>query len=134
MGSEMCIRDSFGDGLIGLDILIRETDPEVVNFILDTHWMSCGGVVLADWIRKVEGRMKIIHFKDYAIEPGIESCEQVNKRFAEVGQGNIDWPSVVAACKETGVEYAVVEQDSCYDLEPYGCAQRSYDGMVKYGV
>ena len=125
---------SFGDGLIGLDILIRETDPEVINFILDTHWMSCGGVVLADWIRKVEGRMKIIHFKDYAIEPGIESCEQVNKRFAEVGQGNIDWPSVVAACKETGVEYAVVEQDSCYDLEPYGCAQRSFDGMVKYGV
>ena len=47
---------SFGDGLIGLDILIRETDPEVINFILDTHWMSCGGVVLADWIRKAANR------------------------------------------------------------------------------
>lgn len=125
---------SFGDGEIGMDILIRETDPEGVNFILDTHWMSCGGVVLADWIRKVKGRMKIIHFKDYAIVPGVESCEQVDKRFAEVGQGNIDWPSVVAACKEIGVEYAVVEQDSCYDKEPYGCAKRSMEGMIKFGV
>ena len=125
---------SFGDGKIGMDILIRETDPEGVNFILDTHWMACGGVVLADWIRKVKGRMKIIHFKDYAIVPGVESCEQVDKRFAEVGQGNIDWPSVVAACKEIGVEYAVVEQDSCYDKEPYGCAKRSMEGMIKFGV
>ena len=125
---------SFGDGKIGMDILIQETDSEGVNFILDTHWMACGGVVLADWIRKVKGRMKIIHFKDYAIVPGVEGCEQVDKRFAEVGQGNIDWPSVVAACKEIGVEYAVVEQDSCYDKEPYGCAKRSMEGMIKFGV
>lgn len=38
------------------------------------------GLIRARW----KAGMKIIHFKDYAIEPGIESCEQVNKRFAEV--------------------------------------------------
>lgn len=126
---------SLGGGLKGMDILVEETDPQGVNFILDTHWLICGGVIPADWIRKVTGRMKIIHFKDYAIVPPSDPkrVESVNKQFAEVGEGNIDWGKVVDACRETGVEYAVVEQDVCL-RDPFDCAQISYDNMTKLGV
>jgi sugar phosphate isomerase/epimerase len=124
---------SLGEGHTGMEILINETDPDSVNFILDTHWLVGGGVYPPDWIRKVKGRMKICHFKDYAIVNGAQKSEQICKQFAPVGEGNIDWPPIVAACREAGVEYCVVEQDKCM-RDPFDCAQSSINHMIKFGV
>ena len=124
---------SFGGGRHGMDILFEETDPSLVFFNLDTHWLASGGVNPADWIYKAKGRLPIIHFKDYAIGGGAEMVEGVCKRFAEVGEGNLDWQSIVKACHETGVGYAVVEQDICNRC-PFDSLKISYDNMVKFGV
>ena len=32
---------------------------------------------------------------------------------AEIGEGNLDWSDVLAACREAGTEVLVVEQDIC---------------------
>ena len=32
---------------------------------------------------------------------------------AEVGEGNLNWPSILEAAKEAGVEWYIVEQDTC---------------------
>ncbi|MCL2816219.1 MAG: sugar phosphate isomerase/epimerase [Oscillospiraceae bacterium] len=124
---------SFGGGQNGMEIMYKETDPSLVFFNLDTHWLASGGVNPVDWIYKVKGRMPIIHFKDYAIGGGAEMVEGVCKRFAEVGEGNLDWPAIVAACHATGVEYAVVEQDICRRC-PFESLKMSYESMVKFGV
>ena len=124
---------SLGGGLKGMDIILNETDPDGLHFILDTHWLTAGGVNVVDWIYKVEGRMKIVHFKDYAIVGGAVKIEDVCKNFAEVGEGNIDWPNVVKACKDIGVEFAIVEQDVCPG-DPFDSLKISFDNMVKFGV
>lgn len=124
---------SFGGGRNGMDILYEQTDPSLVFFNLDTHWLAAGGVNPADWIYKVKARMPIIHFKDYAIGGGAEMVEGVCKRFAEVGEGNLDWKSIVEACRAAGVEYAVVEQDVCRRC-PFESLKISYENMVKFGV
>lgn len=124
---------SLGGGLKGMDIIVDETDPDGLHFALDTHWLVAGGVNVVDWIYKVKGRMKIIHFKDYAIVGGAKKVEDVCKDFAEVGEGNIDWPKVVKACKDIGVEFAIVEQDFCPG-DPFHSLKISFDNMVKFGV
>jgi sugar phosphate isomerase/epimerase len=48
--------------------------------------------------------MPAIHLKDYAVASNAP-------HFAEVGSGNLDWPRILAACRETGVEWYIVEQD-----------------------
>jgi sugar phosphate isomerase/epimerase len=124
---------SLGGGLKGMDILLNETTPDGLHFALDTHWLAAGGVSVVDWIYKVKGRMKIIHFKDYAIVGGAEKIEDVCKGFAEVGEGNIDWVKVIKACNDIGVEYAVVEQDVCPG-DPFDSLRISFDNMVKFGI
>ena len=124
---------SMGGGKHGMDILLDETDPQCVYFSLDTHWLASGGVNPADWIYKVKGRMPMIHFKDYAIGEGALSVEGVSKLFAEVGEGNLDWPSIIKACHETGVKYAIVEQDTCKG-DPFDSLKTSYQNMVKFNV
>ncbi len=69
------------DGTTGLDILIEQSDPDTFDFEIDVFWIQAGGGDPAEWIRKVDGRMKVVHLKDMAVTTGRE------QRFAEVGKG-----------------------------------------------
>ena len=125
---------SFGGGKHGMDILFDETDPSSVFFTLDTHWLASAGVNPADWIYKAKGRMPLIHFKDYGIGGGATYVEGVCKHFAEVGEGNLDWVNIVKACHDTGIEHAIVEQDTCKNGNPFKSIKISYDNMIKFNV
>ncbi|MCK9222567.1 MAG: sugar phosphate isomerase/epimerase [Limnochordia bacterium] len=93
-------------GRLGLDILFEESDPEVFLAEIDTFWIQHGGGDPAAWIQKVSGRMRIVHLKDMTICDGRQAM-------AEVGEGNLNWPDILRACKEAGVLWYVVEQDIC---------------------
>lgn len=124
---------SFG-GINGMDILFEETDSKYVHFTLDTHWITCGGQSPSKWIRRAAGRMPDVHFKDYAINAGAtDTVEGVSKRFAEVGQGNIDWEDVVKACKEINIVHYIVEQDTCPG-SPFDSLKISFDKLVALGL
>jgi sugar phosphate isomerase/epimerase len=72
------------------------------------------------WIRKVEGRMDVVHFKEMGVT---KEREQI---MVPVGQGNMNWPGIIAACNETGVKYAFVEQDKCAK-DPFDCLRDSFN-------
>ena len=124
---------SLGDGINGMDIMVDETDPENVLWTLDTHWMASAGVDLVYWINKLKGRVPIIHFKDYGIGNSVNLIEGVDKRYAEVGEGNINWPPVVEACRNTGIEFVIVEQDICPG-DPFDSLRTSYKNLLKLNV
>ena len=124
---------SFGGGDHGMNVLFNDTDPSCVYFSLDTHWLASGGVNPVEWILKAKGRMPLVHFKDYAIGPDAPTIETVIKLFAEVGEGNLDWPKIIQACRDIGVEYVIVEQDICKG-NPFDSLRTSYNNMVKFGV
>jgi sugar phosphate isomerase/epimerase len=92
------------DGRLALELMLEKTDPRHLAFELDTYWVQYGGGDPVDWINRVRGRMPAIHLKDYAVSSNVP-------HFAEVGYGNLDWRRILAACRETGVEWYIVEQD-----------------------
>jgi len=94
----------------GLDILIEESDP-LLKFEIDTYWIQYGGGDPAAWIRKVGGRNPLVHLKDLTVK-------NAEVRMAEVGEGNLNWEAILAACRETGVEWYIIEQDHC-DRDPF---------------
>ena len=101
------------NGKTGLEILIGETDPGTVIFEIDTFWAAGAGADPAQWILKVKNRIPVVHFKDYAIDWKSTNTDlgHIVHRFAEIGQGNINWPAVADACREAGVQWYCVEQD-----------------------
>ncbi|HKA48960.1 MAG TPA: sugar phosphate isomerase/epimerase [Candidatus Dormibacteraeota bacterium] len=90
----------------GLEILYRSSDPSLVRAQIDTYWIQYGGGNPAAWIRRLTGRLPSVHLKDMAVSGGAPVM-------AEIGEGNLDWPDVLAACSEAGVEWLIVEQDVC---------------------
>ena len=110
-------------GVLGLDYLMEHTDPEAVEFVLDSYWIQAGGGNSVDFIRKADGRMSVFHLKDMQIV----GWEQ---RFAPIFEGNINFLPIFEACRETAVQYIAVEQDNCYGEDPFDCLGRSYRNIV----
>lgn len=94
------------DGRAGLDILFDEADPTLVHSELDTYWVAYGGQDPAEYARKLAGRVPLVHLKDMTEVEG-------QRTFAEVGEGIMDWPRIIAACQEAGALHYIVEQDTC---------------------
>lgn len=116
------------DGEYIMDIMAKESDPEYLGFELDVHWLQRGGVNPLEWIKKLEGRIKIIHIKDYRIAQTIDlsgGMEQIMTnmalmvQFAEIGEGNLDIKAIIDLAGETGVEHIFIEQDDTYGRDPF---------------
>ena len=118
------------DGVLGMDILFDTFCPEA-QFELDTYWVQAGGSNPSDWIRKVNGRMDVGHFKDMA---GCEANGQHHK-MVPIGSGNLNWKDIILACEETGVKYIEIEQDNAVDTAcPLGQMKSSIDYLKTMGV
>jgi sugar phosphate isomerase/epimerase len=112
------------DGVTGLEILYADSDPEVFTAEIDTYWIQHGGGDPVAWIRRVEGRSPVVHLKDMGVVGG----KQV---MAEVGEGNLNWPGILEACRQAGVEWYIVEQDHCQrdPFESLGISLRNLQAM-----
>lgn len=88
-------------GRVWLDILYEESDPRYLFAEIDTYWIQHGGGNPAAWIRKLAGRQTVVHFKDMGVFEG-------KPTYFEIGEGNLDWADIIAACREAGARYCIV--------------------------
>ena len=120
--------EKFG-GKLALGILMDESDPEALSFEIDTYWIQHGGGDPAQWIRKAtaNGRaMPLVHFKDMCIVEGRQTM-------AEVGEGNLNWPAILDACRDAKVLWHLVEQDTC-QTDPFDCLATSLRNLKAMGL
>ncbi|MCC3372478.1 sugar phosphate isomerase/epimerase [Cohnella sp. REN36] len=104
-----------------LDLLMRETDPALVQLELDTYWVAKGGEDPAAYLAKWKGRCPLLHIKD--MEPGEE------RFFAEIGEGVLDFPAIAQIAAEAGTEWLVVEQDASR-RDPFESLAISYRNLA----
>lgn len=109
-----------------LDIIYEESDPRYLQAEIDTYWVQHGGGDPAAWIRRMKNRMPVVHLKDMVIV----DRQQV---MAEVGEGNLNWPAILDACREAGVEWYAVEQDICR-RDPFESLRISYENLRAMGL
>lgn len=106
-----------------IEHLAEKISPELMGFTLDVFWVQAGGGDPGYWLEKLKGRVPCIHLKDFAH----------GRKMAPVGRGNINFDRIFAKAEEAGTEYMLVEQDDCYDMNPFDCLERSYKYLVSKG-
>lgn len=109
-----------------LQLLIDHLDPSIW-FEIDTYWITHGGGDPIQWINKVAGRIPAVHLKDMA---RMNDGQQV---MAEVGEGNLNWPGIFAACKAAGVKWYIIEQDIC-QRDPFESLEISLKNVQSWGL
>jgi len=54
-------------------------------------------------------------------------------QFAEVGEGNLDFQSIIDQSLSSGAKYLLVEQDNQYGRDPFDCLATSRDNLIALG-
>jgi inosose dehydratase len=97
----------------GPDALERLMGLSAIKFCPDTAHLTAGGGNPVELIQKYADRLGHVHLKDYKYATG---------DFLPLGQGDIDFPGVIAAVRSAGYDtWLMVELDS-YDGDPADAA------------
>jgi sugar phosphate isomerase/epimerase len=112
------------NGVVSIDYLLENCNPEFVNFQMDLYWVTKAGADPVAYFEKYPGRFKIWHVKDMDDQG----------RFAPVGNGTIDFARILAQKEKAGMEYYMVEQDMTFDgLKPLEAIEISHEGLREFG-
>ena len=92
------------NGQIGYDLIVSETDPELVKLQLDLYWVAHDSELSSkEWIEKQPGRFVMWHIKDMHKE---------SRDYTELGNGSIDFHPILPLAEKAGLEYYYLEQGS----------------------
>lgn len=111
-----------GGGQTFYDVLLKETDPKLVQFEMDCGWVHVGGKDPADYFKANPGRIPLMHAKDFL--PGGSK----DYPGAELGRGTIDYKPIMAAADASGLKHCFVEQEGPYArMSQLDAAKVDYD-------
>ena len=107
----------------GFEVLLNETDRNLVDFEMDLFWVVRSGNNPLDLFKEHPGRFKMWHVKD------MDKVDQGAN--AEIGSGSIDFKSIFAQAKLAGMEHFFLEQESNYNPNPIESIKTSFDYIDK---
>ncbi|UKT62566.1 sugar phosphate isomerase/epimerase family protein [Pedobacter mucosus] len=103
----------------GYEIYLNDTDKKLVNFELDLYWVVRSGNDPLKLFKAHPGRFPMWHVKDMD-----KSKPEQN---TEVGKGSIDFKSIFAEAKLSGMTNFFVEHENNYYPDPISSIKTSCD-------
>jgi sugar phosphate isomerase/epimerase len=93
------------EGQIPEDVMLAATNPATVDFEMDIYWVVTAGADPVAYMKKYKSRFKLGHVKDR-----IKNATEADAS-CTLGEGSIDYPSILKQAKTNGMEYFIVEQE-----------------------
>lgn len=102
-----------GDGTL-LDLIISQTDPQLVHFEMDVLWTWLPGVDPVALIHKYPGRFRLMHIKD--MKPGVARGSLAgglpDSLEVAIGEGQVPWSALLQAAQQDGFLYYFLEDET----------------------
>jgi sugar phosphate isomerase/epimerase len=117
------------DGSYGYDVLVNQTDHELVKFEIDCGWMCAAGADPVTYMTRYPGRFKMIHVKDFQplSAPSISLSGPNRPKGIDLGHGFIDYTRIFAAGKAAGIQHAFSEQEDPFPVSQMASARVAYN-------
>ncbi|MDE3252666.1 MAG: sugar phosphate isomerase/epimerase [Bacteroidota bacterium] len=110
------------DGEVPQTVMMKNTDPKLVDFEMDIYWVVAAGEDPKAWFTNHPGRFKLCHVKDLArTAKGHESVQ--------LGKGTIDFASILKVGDSKGLKYHIVEQEAFTGTNPLDSAKADAEYM-----
>jgi sugar phosphate isomerase/epimerase len=99
-----------------LGLLVDGTDPHLVSFEMDAGWVAAAGADPASLLSRYPHRFTAMHVKDVKASTRPNFSLQLDP--CEVGQGTIDWKTLLPQAYAASVREFYVEQEPPYAKPP----------------
>jgi sugar phosphate isomerase/epimerase len=118
------------EGQMPQDVLMQNTDKNLVDFEMDIYWVVTAGQDPIAWIDKYAGRFKLCHIKDR------KKGAPLSQRDASVdlGTGSIDFKKILKEAGRKGMEYYIVEQEAYENTTPLAAAKADANYMKNFRI
>ncbi|MGH9600019.1 MAG: sugar phosphate isomerase/epimerase family protein, partial [Terracidiphilus sp.] len=119
-------------GVTGMDVLLKYTDPALVHWQMDCYWVAQAGRDPVEMLRRHGKRMLSLHLKDR--KPNVPTSTVTGPsaaHFTEVGEGTLDWVTILRLAGKDRIPYMFVEQDQT-DRPPLESLAISYRNLVRF--
>jgi sugar phosphate isomerase/epimerase len=118
------------NGELGQDVMMKNTDPDLVDFELDMYWVVAGDQDIEAWLNKYPKRFRLCHVKDR--KKGATAAEK--DASVVVGTGGIDYGKILKTAKKQGMEYYIIEQEKWEGTTPMQAAQANAGFMKTLSI
>lgn len=118
------------DGQLPQDVMMQNTDKNLVDFEMDIYWVVTAGQDPIAWIDKYPGRFKLSHIKDR------KKGAPLSNRDASVdlGKGGIDFKAILKEAGKKGMDYYIVEQEAYENTTPLAAAKADADYLKTFRI
>jgi sugar phosphate isomerase/epimerase len=106
------------DGQVPYDVLLDETDPELVGMEMDIYWVRKAGQSPVRYLTEWPDRFPLWHLKDMLSDGSM----------VDVGDGEIDFPALLEYRDKAGLRHGFVEHD--HPADALQSAERSFEFLV----
>ena len=107
------------DGVLPQDIFMQHTDKDLVDFEMDIYWVVTAGEDPNKWFDKYPGRFMLCH----VIERKKDTPLSVKDASCILGEGSIDFASILKNGQKKGLKYTIVEQELYENTTPLEAAK-----------
>ena len=115
-------------GEIPMDVLMKNTDPLLVDYQMDFYWVVMGGADPRVWLKKYPNRFRLCHIKD-RIKGATERDASCN-----LGTGSIDFIPILKTAKQNGMQYYIAEQERYDGTTPMKAVEADAGYMKKLKI
>lgn len=121
-------------GKTAYDMIVEETNPEYVNFELDSYWPTEAGVSAISLMKKLGDRMKLYHINDRGTKATGPSMTPILKSDSmELGYGNMNLEELVEQALAVAVDAIILESHKNWaDKSPIKSLQLSAEFFKQY--
>ncbi len=105
------------NGQHGYDVLLNNTDKDLVKMEMDIYWVVRAGYDPIELFKKHPGRFHLWHVKD------MDKADRTKN--TEVGNGTVDFKTIFANAKLSGVKHYMVEQENNYKPDIFSSIKTS---------
>mgnify|MGYP003855684151 FL=1 len=117
------------EGKVLYDIILAETDPNLVMQQLDIGNMLNGGAKAVEVMQQYPGRFESMHVKDeIKATEGHEPFESTI-----LGKGVVPVKTIIDLGRASGTKHFIIEQESYQGKTPMECADDDLEIMKKWG-
>jgi sugar phosphate isomerase/epimerase len=126
--------ERLSSGETGYDVLLKETDPELVYFEIDCGWMTVAGLNPVDYMRKFPKRIRMLHIKDFhpIAHPTTDLRGSGRPTGVELGKGFIDYAPIFKEGRRIGIQHCFAEEEGQYEVPQLEAAKVDYQYLASF--
>lgn len=110
------------NGITGYEILLKETNKDLVYFEMDLYWVVRSGKDPLQLFTENPGRFNMWHVKDMdKLNPALNT---------EVGSGSVDFKAIFKEAKLAGMKHFFVEQENNFAANSFDSIKMSCDFIL----